>query len=175
MRDGKIGEVPLDAETLQRLLHYDPETGVFTRLIRTSFRINTGEIAGTVKNKGYIVISVCAKYYYAHRLAFLYMTGKWPDRHIDHVDLDGTNNAWRNLRPATRSQNNSNVSLRRDNRTGVKGVRYIRGKWQAAIRSRGERHHLGTFKTINEAADAYAAACARLHGEFGRASVGERQ
>ena len=60
------------------------------------------------------------KNYKVHQIIWVYMTGKWPDKLIDHEDLNGENNKWYNLRLATQSQNMMNVGLRATNTTGVK-------------------------------------------------------
>ncbi len=48
----------LTAARLRELLHYDPATGVFTRKVRTSNRINIGDVAGTLRPDGYLKISL---------------------------------------------------------------------------------------------------------------------
>lgn len=44
----------------------------------------------------------------AHRLVWLYMTGKWPENQIDHDNGDATDNRWVNLDDVTRSKNGMN-------------------------------------------------------------------
>lgn len=85
---------------------------------------------------------------------------------IDHKDGDKLNCRRGNLRPATRSQNNSN--RRGWSRCGFKGVRKFAGKYTARIQVDGRCVHLGTHDTAEDAARAYDAAAAKLHGEFAR-------
>jgi hypothetical protein len=151
---------------LIRALHYNPETGVFTRIIG-------GAIAGTVgKDNRYRKICVLGKQYYAHRLAWLYMTGEWPPEQVDHRDCDRDNNRWGNLRLATSAQNKWNAVLRKDNRTGLKGVKlhtqYEIPHWVARVRFEHKEHHLGVFNCPVAAHLAYVVASSRLHGEFSR-------
>lgn len=105
---------------LKELLHYDPETGVWTRLVATSNSIRIGDVAGGV-NHGYVRISVDGRKYSAHRLAFLYQTGAWPSAEVDHWNLDKADNSWGNLRGATRSQNIANTSTRINNAIRTSG------------------------------------------------------
>lgn len=144
-------------ERLKYLFSYDPETGYFTRLVKTqnsAARI----IAGSPNNKSYINIGIDGKVYSAHRLAFFYMTGEWPKDEIDHVNNIRNDNRWCNLREATRKQNC--VNRKGYGGTGIKGVhKTSKGKFVAQIR-------LGTFDTIEEAEKVYNEAASKLHGEF---------
>lgn len=90
----------------------------------------------------------------------------------DHCDGNGLNNRKRNLRQATRSQNLQNISAHKDSASGVKGVYLCKGtgKWRAEIRCGAKRYKLGRFYSVDDASAAYAEACNRLHGEFGRVS-----
>lgn len=167
----------LTAQYLRSALHYDPDTGVFTWRERTDMPPKwngkwTGKQAGWTA-LGYRRINVNSTTYQAHRLAWLYMTGKWPAADIDHMDCDTLNNRWRNLRSATRSQNNCNSKRRSDNKSGFKGVSRKSTSpklWLASIAFEGKRRSLGLFATPEEAHAAYVAASAKIHGEFAKSS-----
>jgi hypothetical protein len=167
----------MDATELRRLLSYDPETGVFTRRVdvmgghhRTQVCIKSGTRAGNPTH-GYWRIGVNGRRYYAHRLAFLYMTGEWPNGVVDHIDGNGQNNAWANLRVANQSQNVANGKLAKNNKAGFKGVyrHNQNGCYVALIHANGKKHHLGCFATPEEAHAAYMDAATKHFGEFARA------
>jgi hypothetical protein len=157
----------LTAERLRELLNYDPDTGVFTRKTSAGGEC-AGKIAGTRRRyrKTRIEIGIGIDYadYRAHRLAWLYVYGKWPVGHIDHKDGNPLNNAISNLREATGSLNGQNLrKARRDNKSGLLGVSPNRLRWSASIKADGRKHHLGTFDTAEEAHAAYVAAKRKLH------------
>ena len=158
--------VAITQDRLKGVLRYDPETGLFTWLVATGRRMRVGSVAGTLNSGGYIRIAVDGKIYRAHRLAFLYMTGEWPQDQVDHRDTDRTNNRWLNLRPASNSQNSANK--RATSLSGYKGV-YKNGVGYAAqITVAGKNIYLGQFHTPEQASEAYAAAANDMHGEFAR-------
>jgi hypothetical protein len=100
-----------------------------------------------------------------HRLILGFPDG----RGVDHIDMDGLNNRRPNLRAASQSENACNKNVRADSTTRAKGVTMrSSGRYQASIAFAKKRHFLGTFATEREAVQAYAAASARLHGDFGR-------
>lgn len=166
--------VELTQERLKALVSYDPETGIFRRL-RDGGGKRAGDIAGCRK-RTYTMVSVDGRLYRAHLLAFLYMTGTRPLLFVDHRDTDKHNNAWGNLREATKSQNQANVGLSKSNASGLKGVsRYRPGEaygkpWQASICKDGKTRHLGHFAEKAEAHEAYIRAAEVLFGEFARAA-----
>lgn len=159
---------------LREVLSYDPETGIFVWLIRSGESEwngkNAGNVAGSVNGHGYVQIKIDGFRYLAHRLAWFYTTGIRPNHFIDHADGVRTNNRIANLRKADDFQNSANSCVRRDNRTGYKGVSYsaANGKYRSAITSNGKRYYLGSFPTAQKAHDAYKAAAIKLHGEFAR-------
>lgn len=162
----------LTHERLLELLTYDPETGHFTRKIRTSSRAPQGSIAGSLdRSHGYFLVSVDAKEYYAHRLAWFYVTSKWPEHQIDHRNGDRADNRFANLREATQAQNKKNSRLRANNTSGRKGVTWHAqaGKWLAQIQANGKRKSLGLFSDLDAAAECYQRAARELHGEFANA------
>jgi hypothetical protein len=164
----------LTQERLKELLTYDPETGLFYWLVDRG-SIKAGAVAGCRK-RTYIAISVDDVIYRAHHLAWVYMTGRWPEPFVDHRDLNKHNNAWVNLREATKSQNQANVGIIASNKSGLKGVsRYRAGErygkpWQACIGVNGKSKHLGHFATKEEAHAAYCEAASEIFGEFARAA-----
>lgn len=166
----------LTASRLREALVYDPETGLFswrpkpgkTKHERAWNTRYAGSEAGATNAVGYRQVQIDGRIYLAHRLAWLYMTGEWPTDDIDHQDRVRTNNQWSNLRAATRTQNNGNAALRRDNTSGVKGVYWHqgKGKWHARIKCSGIDLSLGYHSSLRAAAAAYAKAAKDMFGEF---------
>ena len=150
----------LTQQRLKELLRYDLITGEFSSTKATAL--------GTPNSDGYLNIKVDGVQYRAHRLAWLYVLGVWPEFEVDHEDRDPTNNRWINLRPATRSQNCSNRLVQRNSKSGVKGVMWVArlGKWKVESRKDRKTHYGGLFGTIEEAETAAIALRAKLHGEF---------
>lgn len=167
---------PLTQDRLKELLYYNPETGIFIRRIDRIAgapcpRWKAGTVAGcTQRARGtYITIRIDGILYPAHKLAWLYMTGNWADL-IDHRDLDGLNNRFGNLRPATKSQNAVNTRAPKTNKSGFKGVHFSKSaqKWVSKMRRNNKVRYLGTFDTPEAAHKAYCAESTRLDGEFSR-------
>jgi hypothetical protein len=163
----------LTAEQLRTALIYDPATGIFTWRDRPDMPKEwsirwAGKAAGYRRPNGHTVIAVYHINHHAHRLAWLYMTGKWPIGEVDHIDTDGGNNVWTNLRESTRRQNASNTRTKSTNTSGFKGVSRTRKRWMATITVNYRMTYLGTFDTKEEAHEAYVEAAKRLHGEFAR-------
>lgn len=151
---------PMNQERLKELLHYCPETGQFTHL-RGRKRV----AAGTLSSRGYIQLWLDGKRYSAHRVAFLYLFGVWPDGPIDHVNGVRHDNRGDNLRVVTDSQNQQNKRLGKNNSSGHKGISWdkSRDKWCAAIYVESKCKHLGRFLCLNDAVAAYAQAAAKYH------------
>lgn len=159
----------LTAEVLRTHLHYDSETGLFTRL-RPASTAAAGEVAGYENDQGYIVIAVCGAQHHAHRLAWLYMTSEWPSHQVDHRNLDKGDNRWANLRLATPSQNGQNAPAKSNNTSSCKGVSwYAAGrKWRARIVIDKREISLGYFDDFEAAKAAYEAAAIKHFGAFAR-------
>ena len=154
---------------LKKLVHYKPDTGVFTRLMGTGKGAAAGSIAGSLdKQSGYVQLWVGRKHYRAHRLAWFYMTGEWPSL-IDHVNGEKADNRWANLRVANHSKNSANQREKafRALPKGVYQYDYTNGgKPYAQIRVNGKTIHLGAYQNTGEAKAAYNRAAAREFGEF---------
>ena len=145
--------------SLQDMLRYDPETGIFTWEVRASKRIRVGDIAGTTTSHGYTAIKIKGKVYKAHRLAWLYMCGVWPVK-IDHINHIRDDNRWVNINNATIQDNSRNISLSKNNTSGHTGITWHEPnkKWRARIMINGKYKALGLYKNIKEAVAARAAA-----------------
>lgn len=166
----------LTVDYLKTILRYEPDSGDFFWLVDLG-TARAGRQAGATRPDGYVVIRIHKKLYYAHRLAWLYMTGEWPPRLVDHDDRDASNNRWSNLRCATRSQNNANSMGRQRNQTGWKGVickpckTRLGRPFVAQGSFNGKCTYLGAFRTPEEAQEAYMEYMTKLHGQFARAFV----
>jgi hypothetical protein len=89
---------PLTANEVRHLLDYDPATGVFRWRVKPGRRVAAGAETGCVSNYGYKVIGIKGRVYQASRLAWLYVTGEWPEHDVDHANGDTADNRWDNLR-----------------------------------------------------------------------------
>lgn len=129
-------------------------------------RIKIGDVAGFMSGD-YMTVCLQQKTYSLHRMIFLYHYGYLPD-FIDHIDGNRLNNRIENLRECTQSQNSYNARLRKDNKSGVKGVCWhkARKRWLASIRVNNKSKHVGWFKTLQSAKKAVDSAREKLHGEF---------
>lgn len=147
---------------------YSPETGSLKWKVRLGRAKQWSEV-GSKNASGYINLVINGRQFYAHRVIFAMMTGRWP-KEIDHVDGDKSNNRWCNLRECTRSQNNWNRDTYAQNTSGVVGVspRTKYGDWQVAIRVSNSRIFLGYFKSFEEAVIARKNAELKYWGEFRR-------
>lgn len=168
----------LTQEILKEYLHYDPETGQFTWVKQRNLsKAKVGGIAGYIAQNGLSVgtpyrirrIMLFHKNYLAHRLAWLYMAGRFPENEIDHIDRNSLNNKWSNLREASHSQNMAN-SLRRS-KSGLKGVSYKndcnrKKPYRADLTFNKKIKCLGYFKTAEEASEAYKKAAIEVFGKF---------
>lgn len=155
-------------DRLVEVLDYNPETGDFFWKNPTKFHPRMiGQKAGC-NTTGYTLIKIDTQKYGAHRLAWLYVHGVMPDKHIDHADGNPFNNAISNLREATIAQNIANARLMK-NKILPKGVRINGNGYTARISFEGRLITIGTYQSVEEAADAYLAEARRLYGEFARA------
>lgn len=161
---------PISQEKLKQWMHYDPTTGVCTRLRAFKGPCSVGDVLGK-KSKGkendYLSVDLAGGRYKLHRLIWVYMTGSFPEFEVDHENGVRYDNRWKNLRPCGRVHNQQNYKLPVTNKTGYLGVHYNkkRNRYRAQIRYGGEQHRLGYFKTAAEAGAAYLAA-KRKHHEF---------
>lgn len=159
---------PMSLEELKAILFYDPIAGIFiwkrenkgmtARLFPIAISKNTG---------GYNQIKIDYRRYRGSKLAWFYMTGEWPLFLIDHENRNRGDDSFKNLRPATYSQNAGNKKVNKNSKTGIKGVSHSGRKFSAFC----AKKYLGTFETKEEAARAYEIAAKARYGVF--ASSGE--
>ncbi len=151
----------LTVERLRAVFEYDPSSGLFLR---------NGAIAGCLFRRRntdfYWLIGIDGKQYFAHRLAWFYMTGEWPAQ-IDHKNRNGLDNRWANLRLANYSQNRVNSPAQKHSRLKERGIHQIAsGRYRVQLQKDGKSIHVGYFDSMIEAVSARNLAARRVHGEF---------
>ena len=159
------------AKELREILHYDPETGDFTWVRTQCPRLKPGDKAGSINKRwNYIYIYVGGKGRRAHRLAWLYMTGEWPVQWIDHINGNGCDNRFKNLRECNPSQNGFNSKLTKSTKSGLKGATWDSQTqmWRAVITVNRKTICRGRYKTAQEAHAVYCKMAKEFAGEFYR-------
>jgi hypothetical protein len=153
----------LTAERLKQLVSYDPETGLFKNSAPRK-KVRVGEVAGSLdKSNGYIKLTIDRRHYFAHRLAFLFVTGAWPSGIVDHINGNRTDNKLANLRQVSRELNQQNMrKASKASASGLLGAFKKRDKWESKIKVHGKAISLGAFDTAEQAHHAYVQA-KRLH------------
>jgi hypothetical protein len=152
-------------------LRYDPQTGhLWWKLPGPKRRLAVP--AGKTNKNDYINVVLFRRSYGAHRIACYLMTGIWPKKDVDHENRIKSDNRWKNLRVATRGQNNANLPRLRRNTSGFKGVHWHPGakKWRARIGINRKQLHIGFFIDPKQAHVAYVAAAKKHFGKFTRAA-----
>ena len=161
-------------ERLIEVLSYDKDAGIFRWKITRGSR-RAGTVAGnrTAPGQRYWGIMIDDVMYRAHRLAWLYMTKTWPHDQIDHINLNGHDNRFINLREASNSENRQNS--RGWSRSGFKGIVFNKTwkRWVARIIVNGKFMYLGGFDAASEAAMAYDKAATEHFGQFARLNFPE--
>lgn len=154
----------MDSNILRDLLSYDEVSGAFT-WNESRGSVKKGSLAGYLGSGGYWQIKVSGSLYLAHRLAWLYVHGIWPDDQLDHKDGDRLNNSISNLRQCNSAQNHQNRRSVSGSTSSSVGVCWEEGRkrWRADIKVEGKPRYLGRFLTEAEAISAYAKAKRDIH------------
>lgn len=158
--------VDIDITHLKSVLNYNPETGIWISLVKDRKRA-AGVRADRKHWMGYYRVSYLGKRYLAHRLAFFFVTGRWPIG-IDHKDRDKRNNKWSNLREANQHENGGNTKLCSRNTSGHRGVFWNKcaKKWEAQIKIRGRSTVIGRFESKEAASKAYTERAIEHFGSY---------
>lgn len=154
----------LNADMLRDMVSYDPDTGIITSNQSRGCRAK-GTPIGTKGKTGHMYAGIDGRIYLIHRLIWMYMTGDFPKKGIDHINGDPTDNRWINLREATQAENVQNIrKATRVSTTKLLGsFKTPNGKYCARIRSNKKLINLGTFASAEEAHAAYVAAKRVIH------------
>lgn len=154
----------LTQDYLKSILNFDSSSGIFYWKVKRP-NVNIGDIANNIGKNGYVRISINNKRYYAHRLAWLYIYGKFPTKHIDHINRIKTDNRIFNLREVTQLENVQNASIRKNKNAQFRGIAFYKktNKYRARIRHNGKEIYLGYFLTEEEAYKAYQQAAFAYH------------
>lgn len=162
-------------EYVRARLSYSCETGVFTwrshpDASTPSGKARVGKRAGSVQNRGGYLkrcVGLLGTLVPEHQLAWFYMKGEWPDHGyvIDHINRQGDDNRWCNLRIITFEENTRNASLRKDNSSGFSGVSWYPNysKWVAHGTYKNITRNLGYFDEKEDAVSAVKS-FRELHG-----------
>lgn len=143
----------LTQEELKEILFYCPVSGQFTWIKRSKYtKKSLSAVAGhRHKKTGYVSITINGKFNAAHRLAWLYMTGSYPENCIDHINGVRHDNSFKNLRDVDNATNHRNRKKNKANTSGCMGVSFDQGKWVVRFTQNKKRHYFGRYETIEEA------------------------
>jgi len=151
----------LTQKRLKELLHYNQTTGKFIWKVNKNSAKKGNEAGWLDVSNGiaYRRIELDNRTYRSHRLVCFYMTGGWPENEIDHINHDGLDNKWTNLRSVSHATNTRNARKRIDNKSGITGVFWHKRDklWIATISD--------TKKELIRTKDYFEACCTRKSAE----------
>lgn len=138
-------------EELRARLELDPTCPSH---LRWKIGRNKGQPAGCKDSCGYYQIGWDAKRRLScHRIVWALHNGRWPEQTVDHINRDRGDNRPENLRIASPTDQNLNVGIRKDNRTGFRGVSEDNGKFRGYINFLGKRVWTKRYETAEECAE----------------------
>jgi hypothetical protein len=154
-------------QELKELLHYNPETGIFTWKVSTARRVSSGDVAVTKRKDGYIQIKLNNELILSHRLIWIYMYGYLP-KYIDHINGQRDDNRIINIREVSNQQNSLNSKISKNNTSGIKGVYWdkSRNKWTVRLSIDGKCKFFKRFDDIDLAKLVIEEVRNKYHGKY---------
>ncbi|MCB2253456.1 HNH endonuclease [Pseudomonas chlororaphis] len=158
----------MKTEDLRALVDYDPKTGALTRKVDFAANAKAGTPISCRNASGYIQAVIQTEFFYGHRMAWQIFYGEPAEGRIDHINGDVSDNRISNLRLASAGENMRNTRVRKDNKSGVKGVHWHAGygKWVARIHKNKRRVYEGYFDSLEDAAQAVRVQRLKHHENF---------
>lgn len=156
-------EINFTQSDFKHVVTYNPETGQF-------FNNKCGKILGTF-DAGYYKFQKLGVRLMNHQWAWFYIYGIIPDRDIDHINGDRSDNRISNLRVCDHKTNLQDIRERsRYKKSGLKlGVSFnpnAKRQYRAHLYINGKATALGSFMTEQEAHDAYVNEKRKHHPGF---------
>lgn len=111
---------------------FDYRDGHLYWKVRKATSIHIGDKAGSPIN-GYLSVMIDGKNWMSHRLIYLIHHGYMPNI-IDHLNNDRSDNRIENLREANNQTNAYNQIMKRNNKSGIKGVSWNKDRKKWAVR-----------------------------------------
>ena len=148
-------------------ISYDPVSGQFTA-IKDRGKIKKGDKLGTKTTNGYLVLGFRNKTQLCHRLAFLFMTGVFPELDVDHINGDRSDNRWTNLRQATRKQNSFNRGENKSKPLPKNIYLHKSGRYRVKMKIEGVTMHFGYFTELDKALEKARSIQELYHKEFAK-------
>lgn len=155
--------IEMDLDYVRSVLRYDPETGDLIRIKINCHPHLVGKLATQLHRSGYLRVRMQTRAFTAHRVCWAMCYGEWPEKQVDHINGDRTDNRICNLRLADNSENQQNRPSKSWGITGLRGVTVKKGRFISRIKVDGKFTHIGTFDTAEQAHAAYLAAKPKFH------------
>lgn len=159
-------------EQVSAVLLYDPIDGVLRHRVDrvlpnggVRFRAGTEVSAAPHGADRTVRLTTCGWVCLYSHVVWLLCKRKWPEKTIDHIDGNPSNNRVANLREASMAEQAQNITTKRHNQSGLIGAHYHRAKgtYRARITVNGQVFNLGSFRTAEQAHEAYKVAKRTLH------------
>jgi len=152
----------LTIEILNHALDFDPATGIFLWSHPQSNAVKVGDRAGVVASNGRRYINIAGEKHMAHRLAWFYIYGDWPQDDVKQPNGNYDDCRKENLVLQSRQQTATNRRVNASSKSGHAGITWSekRQRWQVHITRDYKQVGLGYFGDLDEAIEVRKAALA---------------